>query len=447
MQSSELSVSQNKAGQPRYNFLPRLKNLPNNVIRPLVWLVRLLLGAVFVFSGFSKAVDPWGGLYKIADYLHAWGFQPSHEISLILGCVLALFEFVTGVMLLIGAYRRVIRWVLLVFMAFMTVLTLYIWIADPVSDCGCFGDALILSNAMTFWKNVFLLLLTGIIFLYNMRVNPLILPQLQWIAIIVTCLYVFAIEIYGYHIQPLIDFRPYPVGTDLAELASENDDVNLLFVYEKNGIKQTFTIDNLPDESWTFVERQTPENESNKSVISIFDDEEDVTADVVAQEGEQYILLVSDPERYGISRSEMANHLYDYSTAHDADMFAVLALDTDSIESWIEQTGANYPVYSAEDTDIKMIARGDAALVALKDGIITGKINIFALPPEFPSENEDIAAQVESNGYNMLIRFTLVWFACMLVLYFASRVSGMIKHIKMSVNKDGEKANINELTK
>ncbi len=126
-----------------------------------VWvnLCRFLLGALFIFSGFVKAVDPLGFFYKIQDYLTAFGmisWFPSYA-PLLVGIVLSAIEFSVGVFLFLGIRRKVASALALLLMVVMTPLTLYLALANPVSDCGCFGDAWILTNWQTFGKNVVLL--------------------------------------------------------------------------------------------------------------------------------------------------------------------------------------------------------------------------------------------------------------------------------------------------
>ena len=119
---------------------------------------RLLLAGTFIFSGFVKANDPLGTVYKLEDYMRAmaWFMLPD---TFLLGCavILACFEFLLGVCILSGMKRRTMSGVTLIFMVLMTLLTVYIAIANPVEDCGCFGDVLILSNGATLAKNVVLL--------------------------------------------------------------------------------------------------------------------------------------------------------------------------------------------------------------------------------------------------------------------------------------------------
>ena len=117
---------------------------------------RLLIGVVFIFSGFVKAVDPMGSTYKFIDYFNAFHLSFLEGLALPLAIVLSSIELVLGVSLLLGYRMKITSWIVLLFIAFFTVLTFILAIFNPVSDCGCFGDALILTNWQTFYKNVLL---------------------------------------------------------------------------------------------------------------------------------------------------------------------------------------------------------------------------------------------------------------------------------------------------
>jgi len=390
---------------------------------------RIVLGGVLVFSGLAKAIDPWGGLYKIADYLTAWDMSPSHEISLVLAALLATFEFGLGAMIVFGCYRKATRWLVLAFMGFMSVLSLYIWIANPVEDCGCFGEALIISNGATFLKNIILMVPVWILFRTNTAVPPLIRPAIQWIVLVATFGYVSAIQVIGYHIQPLVDFRPYPVGTDLAATVSNVETPEMDFVYEKDGQRQTFTADNLPDESWTFVERiEHKTDNAPKSEIAFFDAfGDDVTAEVILAEGDEFILIVTDPDNHGISRSEMANRLAEYCDANDASMIAVVALPSDSLDEWADRTEAAYDVYSAEDTDLKILARGEAAVIMLRNGVIQWKRNIYSLEPDFPNGDETPDSIFADEDSPTLLQLTFLWLIVIALTAIIPHLTGRLR--------------------
>ena len=128
-------------------------------------IARLVLAVTFILSGFVKAVDPLGTQYKIQDYLTAMGlgrYVPDF-LTLSTSILLSAAEFIIGICLLFAIRRRLVSKILVVILAAMTLLTLWLAIADPIHDCGCFGDALVLTNWQTFWKNVVLFLLAIVI--------------------------------------------------------------------------------------------------------------------------------------------------------------------------------------------------------------------------------------------------------------------------------------------
>ena len=133
----------------------RTINPENKWVKFITWFLREITGAVFVFSGFTKAVDPWGTLYKIEDYLGVMGLDIWPSIVKVGAFTLCAVEFIIGILLCFGTFRRTVCWGAAAIMCFMLPLTLWIAIYDPVPDCGCFGDALVISNWATFWKKSF----------------------------------------------------------------------------------------------------------------------------------------------------------------------------------------------------------------------------------------------------------------------------------------------------
>ena len=145
-----------------------MENNPSTYRFIKIWTTacRFLLAGVFIFSGFVKAIDPLGTLYKIQDYLLAFGFPDVFPESFLylLSVLLACVEFCLGTYLFFGIRRRITPRLILLMMSVMTPLTLWLAVDDPISDCGCFGDAVVLSNWETFWKNVVLLVASVSIF-------------------------------------------------------------------------------------------------------------------------------------------------------------------------------------------------------------------------------------------------------------------------------------------
>ena len=237
---------------------------------------RFLLAASFIFSGFVKAVDPLGFQYKIQDYLAAFGMAswfPSF-FPLLGGIVLSSVEFFIGISLFFGTRRTIASSLALMLMIFMTPLTLYLALFDPVSDCGCFGDAWVLTNWETFGKNVVLLLAAAGTFRYRKMVFRFISVKMEWLVSLYTLFFVFTLSFYCLNRLPVLDFRPYKIGKNISEGMTIPDGAKpsvyeSIFVLEKNGEKKEFTLDNYPDSTWTFVDTRTVLKEKGYDISAV----------------------------------------------------------------------------------------------------------------------------------------------------------------------------------
>lgn len=354
------------------------------------WIVRILVGSVFVFSGFTKSVDVWGTFYKIEDYLGVMGLDLWPNLISVGSFLLCMLEFVTGAFLLLGCFRKSIPVVMAVVMGFMLPFTLWIALFDPVKDCGCFGDAYIISNWNTFWKNV--ALTAGVVWLmiYNRRIHWIITPSLQWICFIATTIYIAAIALIGYYDQPLLDFRPFKTGTALVN--EENGDAyepQYVFVYEKDGVKKEFGQDDeMPDEAdgWKFVDRKEtrqakiPENDNSSLFITDENNDEIDVTEAIPPYGAEFILFMPSLGDLPIASSYKINSLYSWAQEHDVAMVALTGGTKEEIVRWKDIAMAGYPVFRMDDTMIKMIVRGNPALVYLEDGRIQWKRSLQSIP-------------------------------------------------------------------
>lgn len=345
-----------------------------------VMALRIIIGALFVVSGFSKAVDPWGFIFKIEDYLAVWNFTEPRTIILVVSIAISVYEFVLGFLLLAGCFKRMAPWLLMLSMVFMLPLTAYIWIANPVDDCGCFGEMWKISNAATFWKNVAIVLALAYLCRFNRRLRRGIYrPAIQWAVVTVLLLYTVVLSLYGYNIQPMVDFRPYAVGTNLyGALNGDSDDSSvhdrIMMVYERDGEEREFSVDELPDSTWTFVRRvdvPAPERDSGFTIYDV--DNEDVTSYAVDDSGEMLILVIPESNRVDIAYTYAINEMNKAITRSGGSMIALLAAGPEGIERWIDMSMADYPCYIAEDTALKQVARGSMSMVYLKDGVIMWK--------------------------------------------------------------------------
>jgi len=393
----------------------------------LVWIFRVLVGGTFIMSGLTKMIDLYGSVYKIEQYLAVWDMMQPRTLVLGLAICLSGVEFLLGFLLLLGCYKRSAAYMLTLIMAGMLLLSAYIMIADPVDDCGCFGDFLVISNTATFFKNVLLVAMLVYLCFRNSRIDGLFTSYSQWLVAFFAILYLCVIGYFGFNIQPLVDFRPYPVGTHLIPL-SDDEVSDIEFVYEKNGVKETFSVDNLPDSTWIFVDRVESESGVDKRNFAVFDGDEDVTDNVVSDEGSQLLLLIPELSNIDVSSTYLINEINRYITSRGGDMIGIIGTGVEGIEQWRDISMASYEIYSADDTSIKEIARGNVAVVYLKDGIIQWKRTLTSIDSDFfVTPDDSVLDRLAYSGRNYFGLFTLVFLGLELALWIIDRSGRAVK--------------------
>ncbi|MCM1005838.1 MAG: clostripain-related cysteine peptidase [Prevotella sp.] len=434
------------------------------IIPLLTWLFRLSIGGTFIFSGVVKAIDPWGTIFKFHDYLTALPGDSFNWLLPILtpaAFVLFTVELLIGVAVITGSYRRIAACGALLMMLIMTPLTLWIALKNPVAECGCFGDALILSNWQTFWKNIVLLAMSGWLIIYNKRARYLILPAIQWIMVIAVIAFSVIVGFIGYSIQPMIDFRPYPVGSTLIESYENNTDSegNLMAVWKKGDQQITIPADSIPEgDDWEFVKRveddtideDAIQNEGKQKGLAIFDGSDDVTEEIIPTQGEAVVVFMYDLPNLSKGNYYKLNSLDAYCRGHDVTFIVVAAATPLQIQDFAHQSMADYPIYSGEDTAMKEVARGNPSFIYLKDGKIVYKAVFSAIPSydfkqDTPSTPGALAAY-EPDMANPKVFKTLCLIAVsfIVLLIFLSHmpmvVSFTARKIKSRWVKDGNMA-------
>lgn len=363
-----------------------------------VWvnICRFVLAVVFIFSGFVKAIDPFGSFYKIQDYLTAFnliswfpGYWP-----LLFAVLLAAIEFCAGIYLFLGIRRKISSTLAFLLMLVMTPLTFYLALADPVSDCGCFGDALVLTNWQTFGKNVVLLVAAVTVFRQWREITRFITLKMEWIFSMYTILFVFALSAYCLRNLPLLDFRPYKIGTNIKAGMEIPEGAKLsvletTFVMEKEGKRKEFTLDNYPDSTWTFVETRTIVKEKGYEppihdfAMQSLTSGTDITDSVLTSRGYTFLLVAHRIEEADDSNIDLINEIYDYSVEHGYGFYALTSSPEDAIALWCDRTGAEYPFCQMDDITLKTIIRSNPGLLLIKDGTILNKWSDSQLPDEY----------------------------------------------------------------
>lgn len=398
----------------------------------LVNAARFLLAAVFIFSGFVKAVDPLGSTYKIQDYLEAFGILSSLPsfFPLFGAIALSTLEFALGVMLFFGIRKGTATSLTLLFMSAMTPLTLYLAIANPVSDCGCFGDAWVLTNWETFGKNAVLLAAAILAFKRRYLIIRFISRKSEWLISLYTVFFIAFLSLYCLNRLPVLDFRPYKIGTNIREgmlipPGAKPTIFETVFILEKEGEKKEFTLENYPDSTWTFVETRTELKQRGYeppirdfSMISL-DTGDDVTDAVLTDKNYTFLLIAHRIEEADDSHIDLINEIYDYSVEHGYSFYCLTSSPDYQIELWKDKTGAEYPFCLADDITLKTIIRANPGLLLIKEATILNKWNSSHLPDEYVLsdvlENLELGKMKETSPWQT-VGWMLIWFIFPLLL-------------------------------
>jgi uncharacterized membrane protein YphA (DoxX/SURF4 family) len=420
------------------------KKVYTNII---TWIIRILVGGTFAYSGFVKGIDPYGTLYKFEDYFNAMGVSVIPTLTIMAVFVLCLTEFSIGVFIILGCFRRIAPRIAGAVMCIMLPLSLWVYIANPVSDCGCFGDAIIISNSLTFWKNVVLAIVIVWLIKYQQKTICLIRPFLQWVAFVMTNLYIFSIALIGFHYQPLIDFRPYPVGDTIIDNDIDNSQQpEYLFIYAKGTeLKEFKETDVLPNEEdgWEFVDRKEidkkkPITKTKLKNLQVWDrtGETNLTDSIFSDNSKNIVLFIPDIERISIARTWQINSLYSMAERLGINMFAIVSATPEAISTWEDLSIPEYPIYTAEDTIIKEVVRGNPAVVYIEDNIIKWKSTLVALDTDdfLSSEITDINT-FGRNNHRILFNLTYIYILVIFILILISTLTAFKRfHIKLNSN-------------
>ena len=364
---------------------------------------RFLLAAVFIFSGYVKAIDPLGTQYKLQDYAEAAGqftifnFQFTFFslipdwLTLTGSVILSALEFCLGIFLLFAIQRRLVSRITLIFMAVMTLVTLWLAIAKPIEDCGCFGDAVKLTNGQTLAKNIVLLIFAAIVAWQPLRMVRFIPKSTQSIVINAAIIFIVGSSLWSLYTLPPFDFRPYHVGASIREGMEIPEDApqpkfETNFLMEKDGVQKEFSLDNYPDSTWTFIDSKTVEIEKgyvppiHDFSIVLVENGDDITEQVLNDPNYTLLLISPHLEQADDTNFGEINQLHEYAQEHDIAFYCLTASTEKAIARWMELTGAEYPFCTTDETTLKTMIRSNPGLMLLRDGKVVGKWSHNRLP-------------------------------------------------------------------
>lgn len=396
----------------------------------LINIARVILSITFIFSGYVKAVDPIGTQYKLQDYAEALGllqYVPDW-LTLSTSVALSALEFSLGVFLLFAILRKIVANVMLIFMVVMTLVTVWVWASDPVSDCGCFGDAIRLSNGETLLKNIILLALAFVTARWPLKMPRFVNLSNQWIVFHYTILFILGTSVWSLYDLPVFDFRPYHIGANIPEgmeipEGAKAPEFETTFILEKDGVQKEFTLEEYPDSTWTFIDSKSKQISEgyvppiHDFTITDMQTDDDLTETI--NEGYTFLLVSPHLEQADDTNFGNIDMIYEYAVENHYKFYCLTASGDSAITRWKDMTGAEYPFYNTDETTLKTIIRSNPGLLLLKDGTVIGKWGHNLLPADEmirqPLEKSEFG-HLPEDGLAKRIALILLWFVLPLAL-------------------------------
>ena len=347
-------------------------------------ICRFAFGLLFIFAGFIKGIDPIGTALKIKEYIGAFHLDSLDFLSIPLSLILTWAEFLIGVAILKGLKMRLFSKIALAFIITFTLLTLWIAIANPVSDCGCFGEAIHLSNKATFIKNLILLGAALVIFFQRAKYHTIARPKVEWGYLGIYSILIIGLQIYSLMKIPQIDFGIYKPGTDLIarQQQYQEREYETTFIYSKDGKEKTFTINDLPDSTWTFVDAKSvlvSGAAEDASVDFSFIDSHGnpVGNEIVQQKGPVFFISIYNAKALGPRAVKKIMNLADTLYRHNLQLYIISANSVETTQALFEpyeqEDGRTYSILYSDYKAVISLNRSSGGLTYVNSGIIIKK--------------------------------------------------------------------------
>ncbi len=405
---------------------------------------RFIIGITFILSGFLKAIDPVGVALKIDEYLNAFHLGFLDFTARPAGVLLSAIEFLIGVCILKGLKMQFFSKIALWFVSFFTLLTFYSALFNPVQDCGCFGEAFHLTNWQTFFKNILLLACSCIVYFQRSKFIPIAKPFWENIYIGCYSAFILIVSIGALLYLPPIDFGGFKAGTDLRSAVENQPEIEYetTFTYSKNGENKEFTLNNLPDSTWTFVEADTKQISASSVVGDVINfilknsNGEYVTEQVLDSEKPTFFVSIYYPDRLSQKRIERVLDLRDSVMARGAGFYIVsgnnseqtektfgipsaASYDTDSADGGLTPSGitADDILYTDYKTAL-LFNRSNGGAVYVNDGTIISKWSKYRYPAKKLGKllNEDYEVVMANTIINEQIFIEISLIAILLMI-------------------------------
>lgn len=369
----------------------------------IVNISRTIVGVLFIFSGLVKANDPQGLAYKMQEFFEVWassGFFKNlmlqlHHNALLFSVIMIAAEIVLGLALLIAWKPKLTTWLLFLLTVFFTFLTAYVLFSGKIKACGCFGDCIPLTPKQTFAKDIVLLVLVMILLFFQKYLQPLFKPLVTNIAVLASLAVALGFQWYCLQYLPFKDCLPYKVGNDIkVQMQTPKDAVlpkyEYTFIYEKNNQRKQFSMNELPDSTWKFVDREQVVVQEGKNYLPPIADfalsdssGKDVTDSILSISGKHYLLFVKELPK---NREKWISSLKSFTEKlNNPNLLAVVTAQRMQVDEFLKASGVKYSeTFSCDATAIKTASRANPVIFTLNGSVIAEKrswANFSSLQP------------------------------------------------------------------
>lgn len=362
-------------------------------MKPIITIFRIVVGVLFIFSGLIKANDPLGLSYKMDEFFEVLHMHFMIPLSLTLSLVMNAFEIIAGIAVLIGYRMRFFSFLLLLLIIFFTFLTGFALFSGLIRECGCFGDCIKLTADQSFWKDIILLVMILVIFIFHKRIRPLFPPKVSNSIMIFAVLFPVALQWYTLAHLPIVDCLPYKVGNNIPEKmkvppGSTPDVYETVMIYEKDGKQQEYTTENYPwqDTTWVFVDRKdklikkgNAEPAIKDFILSDFSGN-NMNQGVLNEALPMYLFLVLDVNKAGKGWEEKMKAYEKQAAEGKIVLMGVTSSSQAAVEQFKAAHGIQMDFLQMDGTAIKTAGRSNPCLLVLNKGTIVAKYHYNDIP-------------------------------------------------------------------
>ena len=360
-------------------------------MRFVILIFRILVGALFIFSGVIKANDPLGFAYKLDEYWEVFGMDWLKSFSLFVSIFMCALEVLLGIMLLIGARIKLTLWLLFLMILFFAGLNFYSGYYDAVKECGCFGDAIKMTPWQEFRNNIGMLAMTIFMLFKSSSIRPVFSGKIEKGMMILFTIASFGLPLYTYNYLPIKDFRPYAIGKNIQEGMklppnAKTDSIQMIFIYEKDGKQMELTPEQIKtiDSTYKYVDRKDKViREGDKPAIHDFSitslDGSDYTEQILNYSGYYFFLVCHDLDK---TNKNVFGKVNDFAKLCRGDKVPIICLtaSADRIESFKKETGTDIDFYLTDGTQLKTMMRSNPGLILLKQGTVIDMWHYHSFP-------------------------------------------------------------------